>query len=88
MSIVGGLVVFSITWIIVLFTVLPWGIRTQEEEGDVEPGTVASAPASPAMWKKFAITTLVTIILFGTVWASDEFGWIDYRSVVFGDTRN
>jgi len=82
MTIVGGIVVFCITWMVVLFTVLPWGVRSQLEEEDVEPGTVESAPVNPQIWKKFAITTLVTSILFALFWASIEFDWIDYRGIV------
>ena len=84
MSFIGGLVVFCISWIIVMFTVLPWGVRTQQEEDDtnIEPGTVESAPVNPAIWKKFAITTVITTILFATFWASIEFELIDYRAIV------
>ncbi|MCG8492520.1 MAG: DUF1467 family protein [Sneathiellales bacterium] len=82
MTIVGGIVIFSITWMVVLFTVLPWGVRSQLEEEDIEPGTVESAPVNPQIWKKFAITTLITGILFALFWSSIEFGWIDYRALV------
>ncbi|MBL4908241.1 MAG: DUF1467 family protein [Sneathiella sp.] len=85
MSFVGGLVVFSISWIIVLFMVLPWGVRTQQEDGEVEPGTVESAPTNPAIWKKFAITTVITSILFFTFWATAEYDLIDYRALFIGD---
>lgn len=85
MSFVGGLVVFSISWIIVLFTVLPWGIKTQQEDNNVEPGTVESAPVNPAIWKKFAITTVITSILFFAVLASVEFELIDYRALIMGN---
>lgn len=90
MSIVGGLVVFSITWIIVMFTVLPWGVRTQEEDEDtvIQPGTVESAPVNPAIWKKFAITTVITIILFGAFLASIEYELIDYRAIISDPNRN
>ncbi len=88
MTFVGGLVVFCITWMVVLFTVLPWGVRTQQEDEDVEPGTVESAPVNPAIWKKFAITTVVTAVLFFAFWASEKFGLIDYRSLILGGQRN
>ncbi len=80
MTFVGGIVVFVISWIIVLFTVLPWGVRTQEEDHDVEPGTVESAPVNPMIWKKFAATTVITSILFFAFWASAEYDIIDYRA--------
>ncbi len=85
MTIAGSVVIFCITWMVVLFTVLPWGVRSHlEENAEIEPGTVESAPVRPQILKKFAITTLITAILFGVFWASVEFDLIDYRSIVEG----
>ncbi len=36
--------VFFIIWWIVLFAMLPLGLRTQDDEDDVTLGTVSSAP--------------------------------------------
>jgi len=82
MSLVGGLVVYSIMWFVVLFTVLPWGVRTQQDEGDVEPGTVESAPANPAIWKKMLATTIVTGILFVIFYTVVELELIDLRAII------
>ncbi len=82
MNIVTGFVVFSITWFVVLFTVLPWGVRTQDEEGEVTPGTTESAPVNPAIWRKFLATTIITSILFGIFWATLEYDLVDYRSLI------
>ncbi|GLQ07183.1 DUF1467 family protein [Sneathiella chinensis] len=82
MSLIGGIVVFSITWFVVLFTVLPWGVRTQQEDDHVAPGTVESAPVNPAIWKKMLATTIITGILFGIFLWTVEYGIIDYRSIV------
>ncbi|WP_169569198.1 DUF1467 family protein [Sneathiella limimaris] len=80
MDLATGLVVYFILWFIILFTVLPWGVRTQEEEGEVEPGTVGSAPVNPAIWKKLLITTVVTGIVFGIFYSVVEYELIDFRS--------
>jgi predicted secreted protein len=82
MNIVTGFVVFSITWFVVLFTVLPWGVRTQDEEGEVIPGTAESAPINPAIWKKFLATTIITSIFFGIFWATLEYDLVDYRALI------
>jgi len=82
MTLVGGLVVFSVMWFVVLFTVLPWGVRTQQEEGDVEPGTVESAPANPAIWKKLIATTIVTGLLFAIFYTVVEMELIDLRAII------
>ena len=81
MSLVGGIVIFCITWIVVLFTVLPWGVRPQgEEEGEIEPGTVESAPANPRIWMKFALTTLITVLIYIIIWTIIELELIDFRA--------
>jgi predicted secreted protein len=81
MSIVGGIVIFVVIWLLVLFMVLPWGVRTQEEsDEDVEPGTVESAPVNPRIWTKFAVTTAITICLFVIIISIVEFELIDLRA--------
>ena len=44
MSLSFALAIYAIIWWIVLFAILPIGVRTQEEEGDVSPGSAESAP--------------------------------------------
>jgi len=53
------------TWFIVLFAVLPFGIRSQEEEGTYVEGTDPGAPVAPKLWIKALWTTLLTAIVFG-----------------------
>jgi predicted secreted protein len=82
MTIVSGIVIYCIMWFVVLFTVLPWGVRTQDEEGEVEPGTAESAPINPNIWRKLLITSLVTGVLFAAFWAVVEYELIDFRGIV------
>jgi len=69
--------IYVLFWMLSLFLVLPWGVRTSEEEGvPSEPGHAESAPArfSPArvaLW-----TTLVATILFGLYYANYVYGWL------------
>jgi predicted secreted protein len=56
--------IYFITWWTVLFAVLPWGVRSQTEQGDVVPGTDPGAPAFPQLKSKIVWTTVVTTILF------------------------
>ncbi len=57
-----GVVVFLIIWWVVIFAVLPWGVRTPDK---VETGHATSAPLRPMLWRKVAITTLITCVLWG-----------------------
>lgn len=64
MTIGSALAIYFIIWWGVFFTVLPWGIRTQQEEGDVAPGTVPSAPMRPMMIRKALITSVLAGVVF------------------------
>lgn len=55
--------VYFILWWLVLFVVLPFGLRTQDDEGDVTLGTVSSAPMGPHVRRAFLRTTLVSAVL-------------------------
>ena len=55
---------FFTLWWIVLFAVLPFGVRSQEEAGEIVPGTDPGAPALPHMGWKVLWTTIVTTVLF------------------------
>lgn len=70
MSLTLALAVYFVIWWMVLFTVLPFGVRTQGEAGDVVPGTPASAPVAPRMLRTFAITTVVAAAVFAFVYAA------------------
>ena len=56
--------IFLTIWFTVLFAVLPIGIRSQVETGDVVHGTDPGAPSSPRLLLKAVITTLVSIVVF------------------------
>lgn len=58
------LAIYFIIWWVVLFAVLPWGIRSQVETGDVSPGTDPGAPAAPALGVKLLWTTAISAVIF------------------------
>ncbi len=60
MSWTTGLAIYFVAWWIVLFAVLPFGVRSQEEQGAVSPGTDPGAPAVPLLARKLIWTTIVT----------------------------
>jgi predicted secreted protein len=77
MSLTLGLALYFVIWWTVLFAVLPFGVRTQGEAGEVVPGTPASAPVAPRMLRTFAITTMVAGVVFALVYAVLAGGLID-----------
>ena len=64
MTITAALVMFSVTWFMVFFMVLPLRFRSQSQAGVIEPGTPASAPADAMIKKKAQITTGVAAVIF------------------------
>ncbi len=58
-----GLFVFVIIWWLVLFTVLPWGVR-QPEADEIEPGQMAGAPHKPHLLRKLLVTTAIAAVLW------------------------
>jgi len=64
MPVTTGIAIFFLIWWIVLFAVLPWGVRSQQEDAEVAPGTDPGAPAIPNLRRKLVWTTLVSVVVF------------------------
>lgn len=85
MNITAGLVLFVTIWFLALFVVLPLRMKTQGEAGEVVPGTHASAPENPQMWRKAKIATIAAIIVWAIVAGIILSGVISVRDLdVFG----
>jgi predicted secreted protein len=59
---------YFMIWWMMLFAVLPFGVRTQDDAGDVVPGTPASAPERVQLVRIFTINTAVAAVVFAVVW--------------------
>jgi predicted secreted protein len=64
MPLTTAVAIFFLIWWVVLFAVLPWGVRSQHEGGEIAPGTDPGAPAIPNLWRKLLWTTLVSALIF------------------------
>jgi predicted secreted protein len=64
MPLTTAVAIFFLIWWVVLFAVLPWGIRSQHEGGEIAPGTDPGAPAIPNLRGKLIWTTLVSALIF------------------------
>ncbi|MEM1139787.1 MAG: DUF1467 family protein [Pseudomonadota bacterium] len=80
MTWVSGIFIYAIIWWVVLFAVLPFGVRSQQEEGDVSFGTEPAAPARHHLGKKFLATTGVSFVLFLLLWLLMALGLLDFRA--------
>ena len=72
-----GLAVYFVVWWIVLFAVLPFGVRQEENpQAGNEPG----APARPLLLKKVIATTLVSFVVWLGIYFAVSRGLVDFRS--------
>lgn len=61
-----AIALYFIIWWLVLFAVLPIGVRNAEESGEAMPaGHDAGAPVAPMLGKKLVITTIVSVPVTG-----------------------
>jgi predicted secreted protein len=86
MAFATGFAIYFIMWWITLFAVLPWGVRSQVEAGDVVPGSAPSAPAQPMLLKKALWTTAVSGVLFAIGYAVHSAG-VTMEDILFLDGR-
>ena len=80
MGITGSIIVYVMIWWVIFFSVLPVGIRSNNEVykdkiGGVDPG----APKNPKIGKKFLITTLITTIIFLVIYYLVKFDLLNLR---------
>ncbi len=61
MSTAGAIALYFIVWWITLFAILPIGIRSQHEDGNVAAGTEPGAPLAPMMLKKALWTSIAAV---------------------------
>ncbi|MDP5307704.1 DUF1467 family protein [Paracoccus spongiarum] len=67
MNLTGGIVLYAVLWFLTLFVVLPLGQRSQQDAGEVVPGTPAGAPADLRLRRKLIWTSLVAALLWGLI---------------------
>lgn len=68
---------YFVIWWLVLFTVLPLGVRSHKDEGtDVEAGNDPGAPVNPNLKRKAITTSWVALIVTAVVWTIFETGLV------------
>jgi predicted secreted protein len=84
MSPVLSIALFFVIWWTVLFAVLPLGVRSQYEHGEVTPGTEGAAPHQPMLFRKIVITTLVAAVVFAAVDVTIARHWVSLDTFGYG----
>ena len=81
MSWVSGVVLYVILWCVVLFTVLPWGVRPVEPS---DLGYAAGAPANPQLLRKAIWTTAITAAIWLIIFLVIQADVISFRDWAAG----
>ena len=64
-SISTSLAIYFVLWWVTLFLTLPFGVRSQHEDGVGAPGTDPGAPIASQMGRKLIWTTSISAVIFG-----------------------
>ena len=87
MKLQSALAIYLLFWTLTLFAVLPFGVKTADEDGsETVTGQATSAPSNPMILKKMAWTTAISAVLFGLFMANYVYGWIEVDDVPFWRT--
>jgi predicted secreted protein len=69
--------IYFVMWWIVLFLTLPFGVRSQHEDGEGAPGTDPGAPVASRMGRKLIWTTAISAVIFVVSWLAYNAGLLN-----------
>ncbi|HEY3790950.1 MAG TPA: DUF1467 family protein [Bradyrhizobium sp.] len=69
--------IYFVVWWIVLFLTLPFGVRSQHEDGGGAPGTDPGAPVASLMGRKLIWTTVLSAVFFAAAWLAYDAGYLN-----------
>ena len=72
-----GFAIYFVLWWLVLFLTLPFGIRSQHEDGGGSPGTDPGAPVVSGMGRKLIWTTLLSAVFYAAGMAAYYEGFLN-----------
>jgi predicted secreted protein len=88
MSVTTAIAIYFLIWWVVLFTVLPFGIRSQHEatpdsDGQpMAPGTDPGAPTHFSLGRKLLWTTLVASVVYAVCYVIYVERWVTIDSLM------
>lgn len=85
MSITAAIVLYVVIWFVTMFVVLPIGLRTQGDEGEIVPGTHAGAPSNFRLKRTLVIVTITGTIVWAIAAGIIMSGWITVEDIDWFD---
>ena len=76
-SISTAFAIYFVIWWISLFLTLPFGVRSQHEDGEGSPGSDPGAPVTTHMGRKLIWTTVISAVIFGALWLAYDAGYLN-----------
>jgi predicted secreted protein len=73
---VTGIVVYILTWWVVLFAILPLWVTPSDP---TDPQYPTGAPKQPRMWRKAAVTSAVAAVVWVGIYVLVREPWISFR---------
>jgi predicted secreted protein len=71
------LAIYFVLWWLVLFVTLPFGVRSQHEDGASGDGTDPGAPVATQMGRKMIWTTAISTAIFALAMAAYHAGYFN-----------
>jgi len=72
-----GFAIYFVLWWVTLFVTLPFGVRSQHEDGEGAPGTDPGAPVASRMGRKLIWTTLLSAVIYALAMAAYQAGLLN-----------
>ena len=69
--------IYFVLWWLVLFVTLPFGVRSQHEDGEGAPGTDPGAPIASQMGRKLIWTTVISAVIFAIATLAYDAGYFN-----------
>jgi len=73
--------IYFVVWWIVLFLTLPFGVRSQHEDGGGTPGTDPGAPIASRMGRKLIWTTIISAVIFAIAMLAYDAGYLSIEKL-------
>ena len=71
-----AIAIYFVIWWVALFLTLPFGVRSQHEDGAGAPGTDPGAPIATQMGRKLIWTTIISAVIFGLAMLAYNAGYL------------
>jgi predicted secreted protein len=72
-----ALAIYFVIWWITLFLTLPFGVRSQHEDGESAAGTDPGAPVASRMGRKLVWTTVISAVIYGLAMLAYSAGYLN-----------